>query len=119
MPILFAFLCGGCLAYIAQLPPPFPVYEYHDVIVERQVAPNQWWMRKDDGRFLYQGCPDFPNERVIWAGYVARKARWQEFGNCKSILRSDLGFWWRRWPNGDAIPFKEDSSSEHDEQRHQ
>jgi len=95
------------------------VYEYHDVIVERQVAPNQWWMRKDDGRFLYQGCPDFPNERVIWAGYVARKARWQEFGNCKSILRSDLGFWWRRWPNGDAIPFKEDSSSEHDEQRHQ
>ena len=70
--------------------------------VQRKVAPNQWWMRKDDGPFLYQGCPDFPNERVIWAGYIARKIRYEERGNCKSILRSDLGFWWDRDADGNA-----------------
>src|ERR1700757_1349141 len=79
------------------------VYEYHDVRVLRQVGPNKWWMSKDDGDFLYEGCDDFPNSRVIWVGYVARKARWQEFGNCKSIERADLGFWGKRLEDGDAV----------------
>jgi len=72
------------------------VYEYYHVKVLRQVAPNKWWMSKDDGEFLYTGCPDFPNATVIWAGYEARKARWMDFGSCKSIERADLGFWWDR-----------------------
>ena len=101
-PILFAAAMGAVLAYVAVGIRDYPVYEYHNVRVEEQVAPNSWWMRKDDGRFLYSGCPDFPNERVIWVGYVAHKARWQEFGNCKSILRSDLGFWWDRDTQGNA-----------------
>lgn len=28
-------------------------------------------------------------------GYVAETARWEERGTCKSILRSDLGFWFK------------------------
>lgn len=101
-PVTFAFVIGGLLVYIGMGIRDYPVYEYHNVRVEEQVAPNTWWMRKDDGRFLYSGCPDFPNERVIWAGYIAQKVRWQEFGNCKSILRSDLGFWWQRDARGNA-----------------
>jgi hypothetical protein len=61
------------------------VYEFQNVKVLRQVAHNKWWMSKDDGDFLYTGCDDFPNDKVIWPGYVARKVRWQELGNCKSI----------------------------------
>lgn len=35
-------------------------------------------------------------------GYVAYVAKWEERGTCKSILRSDLGFWWRNETNNFA-----------------
>jgi hypothetical protein len=73
-----------------------PIVEKHDVRVVKQVGYNQWAMEDDQGPFLYTGCDDFPNDKVIWAGYIARKVRWQEFGSCKSIRRQDLGFWWDR-----------------------
>lgn len=98
----FAAFCCAILAYVALRPAPYPTYEYYNVEVQSRVAQNKWWMKKNDGRFLYQGCPDFPNERVIWVGYVAQKVRWEEQGNCKSILRSDLGFWWQRDESGNA-----------------
>jgi len=104
--VLIVCLVTWSLTRLALTPPKYPVYEYRDVEVQSRVAPNAWWMKKDDGRFLYQGCPDFPNERVIWTGYVASKVRWEEQGNCKSILRSDLGFWWKRQENGDVDRIK-------------
>lgn len=73
-----------------------PIVEKHNVRVIQKVGENAWSMSDDQGPFLYTACNDFPNETVIWAGYVAKKARWQEFGKCKSIRRSDLGFWWLR-----------------------
>ena len=73
-----------------------PVVEKHNVQVVKKVDHLNWWMVDDQGPFLYTACDDFPNEDVIWAGYIARKVRWQEFGKCKSIRRGDLGFWWDR-----------------------
>jgi hypothetical protein len=52
--------------------------------------------------YLYKGCEDFPNARVIWTGYVARQAVWEERGNCKSIRAVGLGFFWDRDEHGNA-----------------
>jgi hypothetical protein len=101
-PILFALLVSTMLIVIAIRTPPFPVYEYRNVSVLKQLGPNQWLMSKDDGEFLYTGCPDFPNDSVIWVGYVAKKAVWEEQGACKSIFRPDTGFWWDRDSQGNV-----------------
>ena len=95
---LFVVACTGLLFWIAASAPPFPIVSRHNVKVLQKVAENKWWMTDDEDRqgFLFTACPDFPNGTVIWAGYIAREARWQEQGACKSIRRSDLGFWWSR-----------------------
>lgn len=96
---MFAALIG----YAATRLPKYEVVELHNVRVEKQVAENKWVMSDPvDGKFLWTGCRDFPNARVIWAGYEARKVRYEEHGDCKSILRGDLGFWWLRDSEGNA-----------------
>lgn len=97
-PLWTAMLAAGILAYAATLITDYPVYEYHNVKVLNQLGPNDWWIEREDGGTLWNGCPDFPNSRVIWTGYVMDKFRYQDFGKCKSILRSDLGVWWKRDP---------------------
>jgi hypothetical protein len=97
-PMWFALLAAFILAYAATLITDYPVYEYHNVKVLNQLGPNDWWIEREDGQTLWNGCPDFPNSKVIWAGYVMDKFRYQDFGKCKSILRSDLGVWWKRDP---------------------
>ena len=52
------------------------------------------------GRERFDCCPDFPCDRVIWAGWIADDVRYQERGNCKSIRAEGLGWWWHR--NGPA-----------------
>lgn len=76
----------------------FPIVDHHNIKVVKRVSGSEWWMVDDEDPqgFLYTGCADFPNESVIWEGYVAREARWEEQGTCKSIQRADLGFWWSR-----------------------
>jgi hypothetical protein len=97
-PLFFAFMFGVFIAYLVTRIPVYPVYEYHNVKVLKQVGPNAWWIEREDGPTLWNGCPDFPNSNVIWAGYEMDKFRYEDQGKCKSILRSDLGVWWKRDP---------------------
>jgi hypothetical protein len=95
---IFALACAVALVSFVCRRPPFPIVNHHHVRVLQHIDVNKWWMADDEDAqgFLYTGCGDFPNESVIWEGYIAREARWQEQGACKSIRRSDLGFWWLR-----------------------
>ncbi len=100
-PVIFAVVFAAALAYIAhRLPviPEYPTYEYHNVRVISQHAPDAWWIEREDGPTLWNCCPDFPCASVIWAGYIMDKFRYEDRGGCKSILRSDLGVWWKRDP---------------------
>lgn len=95
-PVTFSAICVGILILSGSRINSAPIVEKYNVQVLRQIGFNQWSMIDDQGPFLYTACDDFPNDKVIWAGYIARKVRWQEFGSCKSIRRQDLGFWWLR-----------------------
>lgn len=93
----FAFACAALVGYGISRIPRYSTETHHNVRVETRVSGNEWWMCDDEqGCYLYTGCKDFPNERVIWAGYVARMARWEERGDCKSIRAVGLGFFWER-----------------------
>lgn len=96
--LLAAFVLGVLLLQASRLNFS-PVVEKYNVKVLQVAGFNQWVMEDAQGQFLYTACDDFPNSSVIWAGYIARKVRWQEMGACKSIRRQDLGFWWSRDPN--------------------
>jgi hypothetical protein len=85
----------------------YPTYEYRDVKVISRLGQNEWFMEKDDGQFMWNGCPDFPNSAIIWPGYIMKKFRYEDRGKCKSILRADLGVWWYRRENGDVIKIGE------------
>lgn len=77
--------------------PPFQTYEYHNVKVLAQVARNKWTLEREDGtRTLYTACNDFQNDKVIWAGFVAKMIRYEDQGTCNSILKPGLGFYWDR-----------------------
>ena len=81
----------------------YPIETHHHVQVLRKLGPNTWEMSDDElGTFVYQGCPDFPNESVIWAGYIATRATWQEQGKCKSIRDTGLAFIWERDEQGNV-----------------
>jgi hypothetical protein len=119
MPIVFSVVCCGILAYAATRVPNYPIYEYRNVAVLQQVAPNKWMMEWNGNKTLWNGCPDFPNAEVIWAGYVMAKFRYEDQGRCKSILGSDLGVWYLRDDRGNAIEIKEHASRNDDERYHQ
>jgi hypothetical protein len=100
--LVFCALVGGMLFY-ASWKSRFDVVTEHRIEVLRKVGANRWLMHSEEqGDFLYTGCEDFPNDSVIWEGYLANRARWQERGACKSIRRNDLGFWWQRDEDGNA-----------------
>ena len=54
------------------------------------------------GQFRYTGCPDFNNEGVIRAGYIANHATWEERGDCKSIRATGLAFIYEKDEHGNA-----------------
>ena len=99
VPYLFSALVMGFLLLGATKITFAPIVEKYDVKVLKRISYNEWAMEDASGPFVYRGCDDFPNETVIWAGYIAKKMRWQEFGDCKSIRREDLGVWWLRDSN--------------------
>jgi hypothetical protein len=101
-PILFVALCSGLMVY-AFTGHHYETVTEHNIKVLRQIGPNEWMMTDDEeGRFRYRGCDDFPNNSVIWVGYIADHAKWEEQGACKSIRRADLGFWWAVDGNDDV-----------------
>lgn len=103
---LFAFIVVCCLAYVKVAMADKPVVSFERVLVVRQVSHNSWWMVKSDGPFIYNGCPDFDNEKFIWAGYRMKTLTYQEMGLCKSIRDTSLGVgvWWIRDPETGAVP---------------
>jgi len=57
---------------------------------------DEWSMQSDElGRFVYRACNDFNNAAIIRPGFTARQAAWEERGECKSIRRDGLGFFYR------------------------
>lgn len=57
---------------------------------------DEWSMHSDElGRFVYRACNDFNNAAIIRPGFTARQAAWEERGECKSIRRDGLGFFYR------------------------
>lgn len=97
-PIAFAVMCCAILAWAIKQPQPEHWYE---VRVLQQVGTNEWLMAgkpnrptANDIKFRYRGCTDFPNSTVIWPGFWAREAIWDEEGSCKSILAAGRGFYW-------------------------
>lgn len=95
-PIVFALLVGCALVYGASRINDAPVAEEHNVAVLASLGDNEWRMRSDEeGEFVYRACPDFDNASVIWVGYIADRAKWKEYGKCKSIRDTGLGFYWR------------------------
>jgi hypothetical protein len=103
-PVWFMAIVAMVAGLVAwRMLPKYPVVDEHNIQVLKQVGPDAWMMRSDEeGDFMYTGCGDFPNSDVIWAGYVARHARWEERGRCKSIRDTGLGFYWLRDSNGNA-----------------
>lgn len=101
--IWFAALAAGLLVIAANRPLPYVIETHHHVEVLRKLAYNMWEMRDNEtGVFRYTGCPDFNNESVIWPGYVADHAIWEEQGRCKSIRDTGLGFFWEHDDQGNV-----------------
>jgi hypothetical protein len=81
--------------------PESNVVTQHHVKVYEQRKDGQWRMSSDEDKSLmFNPCPEDEQGGVHvnkllekGKGYIADVAKWQERGNCKSILRSDLGFW--------------------------
>lgn len=97
-----ALICA-VVAFAATREPSPRIYEYHNVKVLSLVAINKWEIQREDGTVtLYTACEDFPNGKVIWAGYVARVIRYEDQGDCNSIVKPGLGFYWDRDERGNA-----------------
>lgn len=89
--------CGGYFV----IPTP-PVYEY---TLEKdgcckvvQLADLYTWrLKKTDGEFTARFCHDYDLRAYDpEPGLIMRKLRYEDLGECWSIKRADLGFWWLR-----------------------
>jgi len=101
-PIWFCLVFGLAVTFAFTRKPAYPIYEYHNVKVLSQVGPNKWWIEREDGKTLYTACNDFDNAAVIWAGYVAKRIKYEDHGSCNSILAPGLGFYWERDAKGNV-----------------
>lgn len=87
------------VSYAFTHPKDFPIEKHHHVYVWSQVkGTTDTWLMSGDGLPLteWNCCPDFPCGTVIWPGYIAHTAKWEERGKCKSIRGNGLGFFWER-----------------------
>lgn len=74
-----------------------PVYEYHDVKVIGVIDHYTWNLAKSDGPFQARFCHDYDMSKITpIPGNVMWKLRYEDYGDCISIRRDDLGFWWMR-----------------------
>jgi hypothetical protein len=82
---------------------PYVKEIHHHVKVLKKLDDNLWLMEDDElGVFRYTGCPDYDNDKNIWAGYIANRAIWEERGSCKSIRAAGLAFIYERDEHGNA-----------------
>ena len=99
--------CGQALSAQNPLSNPIPVVWTPPVGVKAE--PGRWigegWqMVKADGPFVADWCRDYDVSSLNpTPGEVLAKIRYIDMGNCWSVKREDLGFWWKRDPNGWTI----------------
>ncbi len=75
------------------------VYEYHDVRVVAVYDLYTWRLAKSDGEFTVHFCSDYDLRAYNPApGLILDRLRYQDRGDCASVERYDLGFWWKRDP---------------------
>lgn len=107
---MFAIACVSVLVFVSWRARSNVVTE-HNVIVCRRLDDGDWQMTSDEETDLvFRPCPSDAYNGVdvdgllrSAVGYVADYARWEERGTCKSILRADLGFWFRDKHNNFAF----------------
>lgn len=100
--ITLSLICLGLLVGAAYSSRSNTVTE-HNVAIYRQLDDGDWLMSSDEEQYIvFRPCAadtasgvDVNGLLKLAVGYVADEARWEERGTCKSILRSDLGFWFR------------------------
>lgn len=103
-PLWFvAFICAGLVYGLTRLPKDTVVTENHVAIIG-QLNNGDFAFVSDEEPHggTFRPCPDDERSGVDVSGiltkgvgYIADYAKWEERGNCKSILRSDLGFWFK------------------------
>lgn len=99
-PIWFAVFVGAAMVYGMTRTNYAPIAEEHNVAILEKLDTGEWRMHSDEeGTFVYRPCPDFDNASVIWVGYIADRAKWREYGRCKSIRDTGLGFYYREGHN--------------------
>lgn len=81
----------------------YPIEEYRDVKVLKQFSRTEWLIRRSDGDFRWNCCPDFPCDTVLWPGYLMKRFRYQERGWCKSIVGDGLGAFWATYPGTNDV----------------
>lgn len=97
--ILFAFTLGYCADEYRHSGIQYPTYEYKNVKVLKQFSRTEWLMEIDGQRIRWNACPDYPAHSVIWPGYVMSSFRYEDRGECRSLLNPNahppLGPVWR------------------------
>jgi len=100
--------CGGYFV----IPKP-PVYEYTlekdgCCKVVQKADLYTWRLRKADGDFTARFCHDYDLRAFDpEPGLIMWKLRFEDLGECWSVKRADLGFWWVRDPKTQIV-MKED-----------
>jgi hypothetical protein len=102
-PVLFVALWCAMMAYAVTRMPKYDTVTEHNVRDLGRLENGDWAMSSDEqGPFAFRPCTadkdggvDVEGLLTQGVGWVADHAKWEERGTCKSILRADLGFWWR------------------------
>lgn len=102
-PVWFSLFCGAVMVFGAVRMSHENIVTNHHVAVLKQLDNGDWAMRSDeDESLVFRPCRNDAERGVDvngmltqGIGYIADYARWDERGTCKSILRSDLGFWFK------------------------
>ena len=92
------------LAYAAMRLPGEVIVTEHNVAILRKLDNGDfaYVSREEPAGSTYRVCPEDARNGVRTedmlsqaVGYIADYAIWEERGSCRSIVRSDLGFWWK------------------------
>ena len=71
-----------------------PVYEYRDLTIVTKHSDLHYTLKKDDGLFTVHFCEDYKPDLQV--GFVLWKFRYEDRGDCISVARADLGYWYKR-----------------------